>query len=120
MAWQLPLIGLVAGVTSGLFGVGGGVIIVPGLMLLLGLSVHMAIGISLAVIIPTAMIGTLRHWQAGNVDLSIAFFLALGAIVGGYLGASLAVALPAVTLKKIFGAFLIVLGLHFILGWPGK
>ena len=61
------LIGLIGGVTSGLFGVGGGVVMVPAMMLLLNLDIKPAIGTSLAVIVPTALMGTLKHHDLGHV-----------------------------------------------------
>lgn len=117
MLWQMSLVGLGAGLTSGLFGVGGGIVIVPALMILWGIEAHKAIGVSLAVILPTAAVGMWRHWQAGNVDFRLALLLVMGSVVGGYIGAGLATQLPADTLKRIFGGFLILIGLKLFFGW---
>lgn len=110
MRWFLVgLIGLAGGLMSGLFGVGGGVIFVPLLILLLGWNVHLAIGTSLAVIVPTAVVGALRHGASGEVDLKTAFILALLAMVGAWMGAGLSLQLDTVILRKLFSVFLVVL-----------
>jgi hypothetical protein len=109
------VIGLLSGVTSGLFGVGGGVIMVPAMVLLMSMVTHSAVGTSLAVIIPTALIGTLQHHRQGNVDWRVALALAPMAIVGGYLGARLAGMISADHLKRAFGAFIVLVGLRLLL-----
>jgi hypothetical protein len=109
------LIGLVSGVTSGLFGVGGGVVMVPAMMLVMGFTAHRAVGTSLAVIIPTALMGTFQHHRQANVDWRMALALAPLAVVGGYCGARLAEGLSAGQLKRVFGGFLILVGLRLLL-----
>jgi uncharacterized protein len=109
------LIGLVGGVSSGLFGVGGGIVMVPAMMLLLGVSVKTAIGTSLAVIIPTALMGTFKHHHLGNIDWRLALALAPMAILGGYLGATLTHYIRAEQLKQAFGVFLMLVGLRLLL-----
>ena len=113
----LVAVGVLAGALSGLLGVGGGIILVPALLLLAGLNVHEAIGVSLAVIVPTALAGVLTHYRAGNVDLKLALLVAVGGVVGGVLGASLANYIPAQTLKKVFGVFLVIVGACMLFGW---
>lgn len=108
------------GTLSGMLGVGGGIILVPVLILLMKIEPHRAIGISLAVIIPTAISGVTKHYRNGNVDLRIALLVAIGAIAGAYLGATVAGSLPGGTLKKIFGGFLIVMGLNMLFEWTSK
>lgn len=106
-------IGLASGITSGLFGVGGGIVMVPAMLLLLSPPVRdikQAIGTSLIVIIPTALMGSIKHFQQGNVDWRTAAALAPLAIAGGYLGAWLTTHIPADNLKRAFGGFLIVIG----------
>jgi len=104
------LLGAVVGIFSGLFGVGGGIIMVPALVLLTGASQQMAQGISLAVMVPTAFGGAIRYWQGGNMNLWIALPLAIGAIPAGYLfGADLAQKLPQNTLKIMFAMFMVVM-----------
>ncbi len=116
----LIAIGLVAGIFSGLLGIGGGVILVPGIVMVAGLSIHQAIGISLAVIIPTAISGTAKHFLSGNVDLKLALIIAGSAIIGAWLGASFAQALPAAQLKKVFAVFLILIGCNMLFGWTSR
>ena len=110
------LIGLVGGVTSGLFGVGGGVVMVPAMMLLLGVrDIKVAVGTSLAVIIPTAIMGAFKHHQHGNVDWRIAATLAPTAILGGYFGVWLTTMVSADNLKRAFGGFIVIVGLRLLL-----
>jgi uncharacterized protein len=113
------LIGLVGGVASGLFGVGGGIVMVPAMLLLLSSQIHdikMAIGTSLVVIIPTAIVGSVKHYTQGNVDLRTALALVPLAVCGGYLGAWLTTQIHADNLKRAFGGLLILVGLRLMLG----
>jgi len=108
------LIGLFGGVTSGLFGVGGGIVMVPAMVFLLHTNIKTAIGTSLVVIIPTALTGAFKHHQLGNIDWRMAASLVPLAIVGGFLGAALTKSLPAETLKKLFGGFIILAGCRLL------
>jgi hypothetical protein len=108
------MIGLVSGVASGLFGVGGGIIMVPAMMMLMGVPIKTAVGTSLAVIIPTAIIGTCKHFHQHNVSWPLALSLAPTALVGGYLGAWLTTLIAAPQLKRAFGAFLVLIGLRLL------
>jgi len=109
------LIGLVGGVTSGMFGVGGGVVMVPAMVLLLGVKdIKVAIGTSLAVIVPTAIMGSYKHHQHGNVDWRTAACLAPTAIMGGFLGVWITTLMSADNLKKAFGAFLVLVGVKLL------
>jgi hypothetical protein len=99
----LVLLGLVAGAFGGLIGVGGGVIIVPALVFLFGLSQHQAQGTTLALLIPP--IGLLAAWtyyQEGYVDIHIAALICLGFFAGGLLGAKVANHLSNVALERVF------------------
>jgi len=112
------LIGLVSGVTSGLFGVGGGIVMVPAMLFLLSppiRDIKQAIGTSLVVIIPTALIGSLKHFNQGNVEWRTALALIPLAILGGYLGAWLTTHIPADNLKRAFGVLLVLVGLRLTL-----
>lgn len=109
------LLGLVAGVLSGLIGIGGGVIIVPVLLFLFGLSQHQAQGTTLALLVPP--IGILAAWtyyKQGYVDLHIAAFICIGFLFGGLLGAKIATSLPNVVLERIFGIALLMIALKMI------
>jgi uncharacterized membrane protein YfcA len=108
------LIGLVGGVASGLFGVGGGIVMVPSMVLLLQMNMKAAVGTSLAVIIPTAIVGTWKHHTNGNVQWQTALALAPTALIGGYLGSSWVARIPAEQLKRAFGAVLVVVGFRLL------
>ena len=108
----LVAFGVVVGAASGLLGVGGGTLIVPFLTLAAGFSQHAAEATSLLVILPTAIAGslTLRRRKVGDLGLALRFGL-VGA-VGSVLGALLALALPADTLRVVFAVFVGVIGLR--------
>jgi uncharacterized membrane protein YfcA len=111
------LLGLAAGILSGLIGIGGGVIIVPALIFLFGLTQHQAQGTTLALLVPP--IGFLAAWtyyKAGYVDLKIAGFVCLGFFIGGLIGARTATWLPNNVLEKIFGIALLLIAIKMILG----
>ncbi|MBC8464658.1 MAG: sulfite exporter TauE/SafE family protein [Bacteroidetes bacterium] len=112
----LILIGLSAGLLSGVIGVGGGIIMIPLMMLLLGLDQHHAQGTSLAVMLPP--IGVLAAWnyhKAGFVEWKFAMIIAATFIIGGYLGSQWAVKMDPRVLKKVFGAVMLLGGLKLII-----
>ena len=109
-------LGLFAGVASGLIGIGGGILIVPALVYLFGLSQHQAQGTTLALLVPP--IGLLAAWtyyQHGYVNLTIAAFVCLGFVVGGLLGAKVAVGLSDTLLHKVFGVAMVLVGFYMII-----
>jgi hypothetical protein len=113
----LLLLGLLAGVLSGLIGIGGGIVIVPALVLLFGLSQHTAQGTTLALMVPP--IGLLAAWtyyKGGFVDLKMAGLICVGFFLGGLLGAKFAIAIPDQLLKKIFGVVLFLVSLKMVFG----
>jgi uncharacterized membrane protein YfcA len=110
------IIGLGGGIASGLFGVGGGVVMVPAMVLLLSMDIKLAVGTSLAVIIPTAAMGMTKHYNLGNVDWRAAASLAPTAICGGYLGAWLTKEISSANLKRAFGGFIVLVGLRLLFG----
>jgi uncharacterized protein len=110
------LLGLVAGILSGLIGIGGGTIIVPALIFLFGFSQHLAQGTTLALLVPP--IGILAAWtyyKQGYVDLHIAALICIGFFFGGLLGAKLATHLSNVILERVFGVALLLIALKMIL-----
>jgi uncharacterized membrane protein YfcA len=110
------LLGVVAGIFSGLIGIGGGIIIVPVLVLLFGLSQHTAQGTTLALMVPPiGLLAALAYYKQGFVDLKIAAFVCLGFFIGGFLGAKFAIGIPGVILKKMFGAVLLAVSVKMIL-----
>jgi uncharacterized membrane protein YfcA len=106
--------GVVVGVLSALFGVGGGILMVPFITLALDESQHLAEGTSLLVIVPTAIAGVVAHNRRGFVSFRHAALLALGGVGGAALGAWLALRLDADVLQKLFGAFVLVMGARLI------
>jgi uncharacterized membrane protein YfcA len=102
-------VGLVGGALGGLIGLGGGFIMVPLLIYLFGMSQHDAQGTSLAVLLPpVGVLTVLQYWRASHVDLPVALWAALGFLVGGYLGGTLAQLIGGATLRRIFAVFLIL------------
>lgn len=109
----LILIGLGAGMSSGVFGIGGGVVIVPALVYLLDFPIHRAIGTSLAVLLPPiGAAAVFAYYRAGHIDWPAAIILAVTLFVGAWLGAKVATGLNANLLRTLFGVFLIVLGCY--------
>jgi uncharacterized membrane protein YfcA len=107
----IAVIGLAAGVLSGLFGIGGGLIIVPGLILLAGFDATRAAGTSLgALLLPVGALGAYVYWQSGSIDVRGAIILAIGLALGAFVGAKIGVSLPAGTLERAFGVLLLVMG----------
>jgi hypothetical protein len=108
-------VGLLAGVVSGLVGIGGGVIVIPALIYLFGFSQHIAQGTTLAMLVPPiGILAALTYYRQGYVNLGVAALLCLGFLVGGLLGAKLAVGASPIILRKIFGTFLLVIAVHMI------
>lgn len=108
--WKLVLIGILGGALSGLLGVGGGIFIVPMLVLVAHLSQHHAHATSLAAVIPIAIAGSAFFGAQANVDVRIALFLATGSLVGAPLGARIMAGLKEATLKIAFGVLLVIVG----------
>jgi len=108
-------IGLLAGVLSGLFGIGGGIVIVPLLVLVVGLTTTQAVGTSLAaLLLPVGALGALEYWRGGFIDLRFAAILALGLLLGAYLGARLGISLPVEVVQRGFGVLLVIVGIRFV------
>lgn len=104
------VLGIIVGVFSGLFGVGGGIIMVPTLVLFGGLTQQMSQGVSLAAMIPTAFMGAARYFKGGNLNtatLLVALALCIGSIPGARFGADLAQRLPQATLRSLFALFMV-------------
>jgi uncharacterized protein len=102
-------IGLVVGVLVGLLGIGGGVVLVPAMVYLLGYDQHLAQGTSLFILLPPIGLGALReYWKSGQVDLRAGISCAIGFLLGGDVGGWIAVPMPSRILRGIFGCFLIL------------
>ena len=110
-------IGLAAGLLSGVFGIGGGVIIVPALIYMAGFRQHSATGTSLAVLLPPIGIGAMwEYYRHGNVDLRVAMIMAAAVFAGGWIGALVANRVAGPYLRLAFGLFVVVLGVSLIYG----
>lgn len=112
----LMVIGLLAGILSGLIGVGGGIIIVP-LLVLLGFSQHQAQGTSLAALLPpVTLLAVLNYYKEGYINWKYAIIISAVFILGGFLGSKLAISIDEKILKKIFGVILLLVAGKMILG----
>lgn len=111
---KVILIGLVAGIINGLFGSGGGTIIVPALVFILGIEDHKAHATTISIILPLTIISTFIYFKNGAIDFTICLYIALGGIIGGFLGAKLLNKVPKNILRKIFGIFMIIAGIRMV------
>ena len=115
LVW-LVVIGLVAGMLSGLVGIGGGLVMVPAMVWLLGYSQHQAQGTSLAVLmLPVVFLAARDYYKAGHVDPKVVGVIAAAFVVGGYFGGKWALALPADHLRKVFGVILLLASIKLLL-----
>lgn len=105
-AWALALVGVVAGLLSGLLGIGGGLVIVPALAGMLGVPLKRALGTSLVAVLVLVIPGTVVHAVLGNIDLAAALFLMIGALPGARVGATIALGTKERTLRLMVGSFL--------------
>lgn len=116
MPLTFVLVGLAAGVLAGLFGIGGGVLIVPALMYFAAMPIKAATGTSLgALLLPVGLLGALTYWKAGNLDWRASTFVAVGLFVGAYFGARLAQVMHPALLQRLFAVFLTVIAVRMFL-----
>lgn len=108
----LAAAGIAVGVLSGLMGVGGGVLMVPLLVVVVGESQHLAEGTSLLVIVPTAIVGVIAHRRRGYVRMTEGLLLGAGGILGAWIGARVALVIDPEVLQKGFAVFLLWVGLR--------
>ncbi len=115
LIFLIILIGCLAGLLSGMAGIGGGIVIVPLLGMLLGLSQKESQGTSLALfLLPVGFLGVYNYYKEGNVNFKITLIMACGFIVGSYLGSKFALNIDDSVLKKVFGAVLILFGIKYL------
>ncbi|HEY6900851.1 MAG TPA: sulfite exporter TauE/SafE family protein [Puia sp.] len=106
----LVLVGLLAGMLSGLVGLGGGVIIVPALVFVLGFTQHQATGTSLGILLlPAGIFAVMNYYKRGFVDVKVVMLVFVGFLVGGWLGSKLSIGMPEALLKKIFAIVLLLI-----------
>jgi uncharacterized membrane protein YfcA len=108
-------VGLAAGGISGILGVGGGTITIPGMVLLLGVEQHTAQGVSLAAILFTALVGAFIHYRQGNVKLNALLLIAPSAVAFSFFGAWAAGMVNAEWLSRVFAIFLFIVGCRMLL-----
>ncbi len=113
----LLCIGLLAGILSGLVGIGGGVVIVPALVYFMSMSQHQGQGTSLAVLLlPVGILAVYNYYQAGHVDVKSSLIIAITFVIGGYIGSKIAISMDQNMLKKVFGIFMLLLSIKMIFG----
>jgi hypothetical protein len=111
----LIVLGLVAGAFAAALGVGGGVIFVPSLVVIFSFTQHTAQGTSLAVVVPTAIVGAMVHTRAGRVDWKLALRIAVGGVIGAVTGSRTALALDGAVLRRLFAGLLVVMAGRMLL-----
>jgi uncharacterized protein len=113
MALTFLTVGLVAGVLSGLFGIGGGILIIPALIFLAKFPMKLALGTSLgAMLLPVGLLGAYAYYQQGNLNIKASMLLGLGLFLGAYLGARLAQHLSGPTLQRMFAVFIAIMAVR--------
>ncbi len=113
----LIIVGLAAGILSGMVGVGGGIIIVPALVIFLGFSQHEAQGTSLGLLLlPVGILAVLNYYKQGYIDIKVVGIMCVAFVAGGWLGSKIALSLPQDTVKKIFAIVLFYTAFR-MMGW---
>lgn len=119
--FPMLLIGVAAGVLGGLFGVGGGLVIVPALVLMRAIDQKTATGTSLfALLWPVGILGVIEYYRRGELRVDLGAWIALGLVLGIFLGARLTAPVSPATMKRIYGAFLVVVGIYYLVGLTPK
>jgi|SRR5882724_2712322 len=113
----LIIVGLAAGVLSGMVGVGGGIIIVPALVFFLGFSQHQAQGTSLGLLLlPVGILAVINYYNKGYIDIKVVVIMSAAFVLGGWLGSKLSISLPQDIVKKVFAILLFYTAFR-MLGW---
>lgn len=113
----LLLIGLAAGLMSGILGIGGGIIIIPLLVAFLGFSQQSAQGTSLGLLLlPVGILAVMNYYKAGLVDIKAVLIMSITFVIGSYLSSKVAIDIPEALLKKIFGVFLLFYAMKLFFG----
>ncbi len=111
----LLALGLIAGILSSMVGIGGGILIVPALVFIFAISQKMAQGTSLVMLLPPiGLFAVMNYYKAGYVDFKVAGILIVAFIAGSYFGSKIALNLEEITLKRIFGVFLMVIAVKYL------
>ena len=113
----LLLVGLYAGFLSGMVGIGGGILIVPVLVYFFGFSQHKAQGTTLFLfVLPVGILGAYNYYKSGNIDIKTALVICATFVFGSYFGSKLTLSLDQLTVKRIFGIFILLISLKMIWG----
>jgi uncharacterized protein len=113
----LLIMGLVAGILSGMVGIGGGIVLVPALIYFFGFSQHSAQGTVLFMfLMPIGILGAYNYWQAGHIDWKVACIMCSTFVIGSFWGSKLAISIDGLTLKRVFGAVIFLLSLKMMYG----
>ncbi|MFN4854704.1 MAG: sulfite exporter TauE/SafE family protein [Bacteroidota bacterium] len=113
----LLLVGLFAGFLSGMVGIGGGILIVPVLVYFFGFSQHKAQGTTLFLfVLPVGILGAYNYYKSGNIDIKTALVICATFVFGSYFGSKLTLSLDQLTVKRIFGIFILLISLKMIWG----
>ncbi|MDQ2901217.1 MAG: sulfite exporter TauE/SafE family protein [Acidobacteriota bacterium] len=111
----LIAVGLIAGVLAGMFGIGGGLVIVPGLIYAAKLTQSEAIGTSLsALVLPVGLLGAIEYYRTGNVNVKAALIVAVGLLVGTYFGAKILLSMQPAIARRVYAVFLLVMGVRML------
>jgi len=111
----LLIVGLLAGILSGLVGVGGGIIVVPALILILGFTQQQAQGTSLGLLLlPVGILAVWNYYQKGQIDIKVVLIMAVAFTIGGWLGSKIALSISQAALKKVFASVLVIIGLKML------
>lgn len=112
---SLLILGGVAGILAGMFGIGGGAIMVPAMSLLVGFSTQTAIGTSLtALLLPFGIFGVLEYYRNGEVNVMAALLLVFGLFIGAFFGAKITLSLPTAIVNRAFGVFLLIMSIRYL------
>ncbi|HEY6418122.1 MAG TPA: TSUP family transporter [Candidatus Binataceae bacterium] len=110
------VLGLAAGILGGFFGVGGGVLIVPALVLILAMDQHTAVGTSLGALLPpVGLLGAYEYYKHGHLNVTYALLLGIGLLIGAYFGARIAVQLSGLALRRAFAIFMIIVSIRMLM-----
>lgn len=114
---KLVLLGLVTGIINGIFGSGGGMIIVPALVFFLGLKDYKAHATAISIILPISIISTIVYFINGTIPLKISLYVMAGGLVGSFIGAKVLKKIPNKILRKVFGCVIIYTAIRMIFKW---
>lgn len=113
--YRLILLGILTGFINGLFGSGGGTIIVPALVFIIGLEEHKAHATAISIILPLSIVSSFMYFKNIDINLRVTFFVIIGSVIGGLIGAKLLNKVPNKLLRKLFGIFMIIAAIRLVM-----